>query len=465
MSSRDDVLAKTYDDDDLPPTQHKELLANVDDNDKHSGQSKSPHDESDSFNERSVDLEKQSASHVSDNISELPKVQFSTRTLIPTSLIFVAKLQKLKKLLLIVKALLYFLIYQRELKNYRMRDFCQILVILSFHHRRQKQSSIELSLLRNILPHKILVERKGNPKFLIHLLIPNVKSLRFTMQNRGLTSEAWILEILFCCFVDLNTMNKVGTISYYLYSLIRFLLSSISRVGLNIALAASMVMTLHAVGSSSIEILKQRRNCKLDFFVIIIVLDLVYWRDPKKSSAALLLSLTVITIFARYSVLSVISYAGLAVLAGTLGYRLFKTVEGHIKKTNGDNPFHEYLAQDWSLPQERVHAQVDVLVEHGIKIANQLKRLVFIENIVDSTKFGLLLWSVTYIASWFSGYALAILFVLGMFTIPKVYETYEEPIDAHFATINDHVKNVLHLIETKLPFLRKTQVETEKKDQ
>lgn len=46
----------------------------------------------------------------------------------------------------------------------------------------------------------------------------------------------------------------------------------------------------------------------------------------------------------------------------------------------------EYLAKDLALPQERIHAQVDVLAEHAISFANQVKRLIFVENIVDSAK-------------------------------------------------------------------------------
>ncbi|PIO65144.1 Reticulon [Teladorsagia circumcincta] len=111
----------------------------------------------------------------------------------------------------------------------------------------------------------------------------------------------------------------------------------------------------------------------------------------------------------RYPILSVIAYTGLAVLAGTVGFRVFKTIEAQVKKTNGENPFQEYLAKDVQVPQERIHAQVDVLAEHGTALFNQLKRLIFVENIVDSVKFALILWALTYIGCWFSGFAIVIL--------------------------------------------------------
>ncbi|WKY11763.1 hypothetical protein Q1695_003381 [Nippostrongylus brasiliensis] len=195
------------------------------------------------------------------------------------------------------------------------------------------------------------------------------------------------------------------------------------------------------------------------------VLELLYWRDPKKSAVALSLILLAVFILGKYPILSVLAYSGLAVLAGTVGFRIYKTIESQVKKTSGENPFQEYLTKDVQLPQERIHAQVDVLAEHATLLVNQLKRLVFVENIVDSVKFALILWALTYIGCWFSGFALVVLAVLGAFSVPKVYEMYKEPIDAQLAVISEHISKISKMAEEKLPFLKKAAVEVEKKDQ
>ncbi|XGW03025.1 hypothetical protein V3C99_014771 [Haemonchus contortus] len=195
------------------------------------------------------------------------------------------------------------------------------------------------------------------------------------------------------------------------------------------------------------------------------LLELLYWRDPKKSAVALSLILLAVFILAKYPILSVIAYTGLAVLAGTIGFRVFKTIEAQVKKTSGENPFQEYLAKDLQLPQERIHAQVDVLAEHGTVLFNQLKRLIFVENIVESVKFGLILWALTYIGYWFSGFAIVILAVLGAFSIPKVYEMYQEPIDKQLNMIAEQIGKVSKMVEEKLPFLKKAEVQAEKKEQ
>lgn len=126
-------------------------------------------------------------------------------------------------------------------------------------------------------------------------------------------------------------------------------------------------------------------------------------------------------------------------------FSVFKKVEAQIKKTDSEHPFSEILAQDLTLPQEKVHAQADVFVEHATCIANKLKKLVFVESPLESIKFGLVLWSLTYIASWFSGFTLAILGLLGVFSVPKVYESNQEAIDPHLATISGHLKNVQNM--------------------
>ncbi|GMR59450.1 hypothetical protein PMAYCL1PPCAC_29645, partial [Pristionchus mayeri] len=195
------------------------------------------------------------------------------------------------------------------------------------------------------------------------------------------------------------------------------------------------------------------------------VLDLIYWRDPKKSGIALGAILTILFILTRFPLITVLSYSGLALLTGTLGFRVLKTIEAQIKKTDGPNPFQPYLEQELSIPQDRVREQVDVVVEHVQCLARQLRRLFLVESIVDSVKFGLLLWSLTYIGAWFSGCTLLFLAIIAIFSIPKIYETYQEPIDAQLAIVKGHIDNVTNLVEEKLPFLKRSVAEAAKKDE
>lgn len=69
------------------------------------------------------------------------------------------------------------------------------------------------------------------------------------------------------------------------------------------------------------------------------VLDIVYWRDPKKSGAILGITLLTLLVFANFPLIAILSYVGLSVLGGTLGFRIYKLVEAQLKKTDGGNPY------------------------------------------------------------------------------------------------------------------------------
>ncbi|KAK5979522.1 hypothetical protein GCK32_021468 [Trichostrongylus colubriformis] len=80
-------------------------------------------------------------------------------------------------------------------------------------------------------------------------------------------------------------MSKVGAVSRGLYAVIAFLINAALRVGLNTSLAVAIAVTIYAAATFSFEALKERKE----------VLELLYWRDTKKSAIAL--SLTLLAVF------------------------------------------------------------------------------------------------------------------------------------------------------------------------
>lgn len=87
------------------------------------------------------------------------------------------------------------------------------------------------------------------------------------------------------------------------------------------------------------------QGCKKDLVLIsylffsISVVDLLYWRDIKKTgvvfgaSLFLLLSLTV------FSIVSVTAYIALALLSVTISFRIYKGVIQAIQKSDEGHPF------------------------------------------------------------------------------------------------------------------------------
>ena len=69
----------------------------------------------------------------------------------------------------------------------------------------------------------------------------------------------------------------------------------------------------------------------------------------------------------------------------------------------------DFLELDVSLPQDKVKEVSEVAVAHINAAVVELRRLFLVEDLVDSIKFGVLLWTLTYLGSWFNGMTLIII--------------------------------------------------------
>ncbi|XP_061545368.1 reticulon-4-like isoform X5 [Phycodurus eques] len=188
------------------------------------------------------------------------------------------------------------------------------------------------------------------------------------------------------------------------------------------------------------------------------VADLVYWRDLKTTGVVfgaallLLLSLTVC------SIVSVCSYVGLALLSVTVCFRIYKGILQAIQKSDEGHPFKQYLEREVALSEDTAHKYGDVLLEKINKTVSELRRLFLVEDLVDSIKFALLMWILTYVGALFNGLTLAILAVIGAFSCPIIYEKHQAQIDHYLALVNNQIKDVIGKIQAKVPGMkRKTE--------
>ncbi|CAL1527127.1 unnamed protein product [Lymnaea stagnalis] len=183
--------------------------------------------------------------------------------------------------------------------------------------------------------------------------------------------------------------------------------------------------------------------------------DLIYWRDVKKTGIVFGTLLMILVSLAVFSLLSVIAYLSLAVLTVTFSFVVYKKIMGAVQKSSEGHPFKTILELDIELSEQKLKSVIQSILKNVNSLTNELRRLFLIEDIVDSIKFGLLLWALTYIGSWFSGMFLIVLGLVLLFTLPKVYETYKVQIDNYFGLAKAQVNNVLNIIQSKLPFLKK----------
>ncbi|XP_026211428.1 reticulon-3 isoform X11 [Anabas testudineus] len=188
------------------------------------------------------------------------------------------------------------------------------------------------------------------------------------------------------------------------------------------------------------------------------LVDLLYWRDVKTTGVVfgaallLLLSLTVC------SIVSVSSYIGLALLSVTVCFRIYKGILQAIQKSDEGHPFKQYLDQDVSLSEDTVHKYSDVVLAKLNKIIVDLRRLFLVEDLVDSIKFAVLMWILTYVGALFNGLTLLILGLIGAFSCPIIYEKHQAQIDHYLALVNNQIKDIVGKIQAKVPGMkRKTE--------
>ncbi|XP_052827640.1 reticulon-1-A isoform X5 [Octopus bimaculoides] len=186
-----------------------------------------------------------------------------------------------------------------------------------------------------------------------------------------------------------------------------------------------------------------------------LILDLIYWRDVKKTAVVFGSMLFILLSLAIYSVLTVIAYLSLAILAVTLSFRVYKNIMQAVQKSGDGHPFKEYLECDIELNDQKTQKVVKLILKHTNATVQELRRLFLIEDLVDSLKFGLLLWVLTYIGSWFNGMTIIINSVVIIFTLPKIYETYKVQIDNYLAMARSQFNKILQQVQSKLPFLKK----------
>ncbi|XP_076585086.1 reticulon-3-B-like [Chaetodon auriga] len=189
-------------------------------------------------------------------------------------------------------------------------------------------------------------------------------------------------------------------------------------------------------------------------------LQLVHWKEPKKTAAAFGLSLLVLVSVATLSVISVVSYLLLTCLCVTITFRVYKSVIQAIQKSNEGHPFRALLERDISVSSESVRLLADQSLIHLNWFSNQTRRLLLVEDLVDSLKLAAVMWIMTYVGAIFNGVTILILADIIFFTTPLIYQKKKIQIDHHIQLIQSRVEEMLHKLQERLPgAVKKTKAE------
>ncbi|XP_017043742.1 reticulon-1 isoform X2 [Drosophila ficusphila] len=200
------------------------------------------------------------------------------------------------------------------------------------------------------------------------------------------------------------------------------------------------------------------------FYKYGLVESLIYWRDVKKSGIVFGAGLITLVAISSFSVISVFAYLSLLTLFGTVAFRIYKSVTQAVQKTNEGHPFKEYLELDLTLSQDKVQNIAGVAVAHINGFTSELRRLFLVEDIIDSIKFGVILWVFTYVGAWFNGMTLVILAFVSLFTLPKVYENNKQSIDTYLDLVRSKLTEITDKIRVAIPIGNKKPVAATESD-
>ncbi|XP_044517959.1 reticulon-1 isoform X2 [Gracilinanus agilis] len=181
------------------------------------------------------------------------------------------------------------------------------------------------------------------------------------------------------------------------------------------------------------------------------VIDLLYWRDIKQTGIVFGSFLLLLFSLTQFSVVSVVAYLALAALSATISFRIYKSVLQAVQKTDEGHPFKAYLELEISLSQDQIQKYTDYLQLYVNSAAKELRRLFLVQDLVDSLKFAVLMWLLTYVGALFNGLTLLIMAVVSMFTLPVVYFKHQAQIDQYLGLVRTHVNTVVGKIQAKIP--------------
>ncbi|XP_017573607.1 reticulon-2b isoform X2 [Pygocentrus nattereri] len=177
------------------------------------------------------------------------------------------------------------------------------------------------------------------------------------------------------------------------------------------------------------------------------VADLLYWRDVPKTGLVFTGLVVGLACLFQLSAISVLSNLGLSIMAFTLPVRLLYKAMTVVHLSDGEHPFQSYLDEDSTLTDEDTVRVVEKIVLLIATLITELKRLFFIDSVVDSVKFILLLYLLTYVGVQTNGLTLVISGVICAFSLPLAYRLQRERIDNIIKAVKLLMTRVTEIVE------------------
>jgi len=184
------------------------------------------------------------------------------------------------------------------------------------------------------------------------------------------------------------------------------------------------------------------------------------WTEPEKSGVLFAPVLLALLGLCYNSLISVLAYSALALLTLVAGCKTYTYVMVKVLKKLPAEPSSDPLTPFYDINLEvpadsvvNLSAYVTDIVNSGL---SELRRLFLAENLLDSAKFGISLYCLTYIGSWFNLLTLVILAWVALFTLPKLYLNNQPAVDDVVEKLKAQVLELQGKVVSFLPAAAKT---------
>jgi len=181
------------------------------------------------------------------------------------------------------------------------------------------------------------------------------------------------------------------------------------------------------------------------------VRSLVYWDNPR-DSGVLCGSVLVCLLAVRYiSLISVLGNLSLALVTATMSFRIYKSVLAAVNKTQEGHPFKAFLELDVSLPESQVTSAVEGAAAKLNGVLATLKAVIMVENIIESVKFAVAMYVLSYVGAIITGLTLVTLVWVGIFSLPRLYRDNQKQIDEAILPLKTKLEELQGKLSSALP--------------
>jgi hypothetical protein len=187
--------------------------------------------------------------------------------------------------------------------------------------------------------------------------------------------------------------------------------------------------------------------------------SMLYWEDPMLTGPIFGSVLVVLVSLASCSLLSVASYTALLLLTAVAVAKVAAFVMVKAGKVEeGFDPLAKVAAVSLSVPEDIITAHAPCLTAAINTALARAKALFLLTNPVDTLKFGLTLYLLTFLGAWFNALTLVTLAWVAAFTLPKLYLNNQSAVDEVVAKVAGQVEEVRAKVVEALPAAMKPPV-------